>query len=70
MMMQRLLIALIRGYQVALSPLFPRSCRFFPSCSEYAVEAIRTYGVFRGTLKAGVRVLKCHPLHPGGYDPV
>ena len=68
--MQRLLIAIIRGYQVAISPLFPRTCRFYPSCSEYAVEAIRTYGVRKGALKACVRVMKCHPLHPGGYDPV
>lgn len=69
-MIGRLLIAVIRVYQVALSPFFPRSCRFYPTCSVYAMDAIRTYGAGRGTLKACARVLRCHPLHPGGYDPV
>ncbi|NLI92877.1 MAG: membrane protein insertion efficiency factor YidD [Peptococcaceae bacterium] len=67
---QIILIGLILFYQRFISPLKPRSCRFYPTCSEYAVEAIKKYGVLRGTGKAIVRVAKCHPFHPGGYDPV
>ncbi len=67
----KLLIFIIRMYRVFLSPIkgMP-SCRFVPTCSEYAIEAIKYYGPVRGILKALVRVLKCHPFHPGGYDPV
>ncbi len=63
-------IALIRFYQLFLSPLFPRTCRFHPSCSQYAIEAIRLRGPFRGLLLAIRRILRCHPFHPGGFDPV
>lgn len=69
-MVRTLLIGLIRYYQKVISPCLPRSCRFWPSCSEYAIQAIETYGMGKGLLKASLRVLKCHPFHPGGYDPV
>lgn len=71
-----LAIALVRFYQLTVSPLKvfvlgqPSCCRFYPSCSQYAVESIRAHGVLRGSLKASRRLLKCHPFHPGGYDPV
>jgi len=66
----RLLVIMIRCYQKAISPFLPNSCRFWPTCSDYAIEAIQTYGAVKGTLKASLRVMKCHPFHPGGYDPV
>ncbi|MCY4514654.1 MAG: membrane protein insertion efficiency factor YidD [Candidatus Tectomicrobia bacterium] len=66
--MAKLLIALIRVYQKALSPFFPASCRFYPSCSEYVVQALRVYGVWRGLLKGAWRVLRCQPLSRGGVD--
>lgn len=64
------LIFLIRGYQRLISPLLPRRCRFVPSCSEYAVQAIRTHGPARGLWLALRRLSRCHPFHPGGFDPV
>ena len=64
------LLVLIRLYQVLISPLFPPSCRYVPTCSAYAYEAIRKHGPFKGLFLAAKRVLKCHPLHPGGFDPV
>jgi len=67
---RRLAIAVIRGYQLTLSRLFPPSCRFAPSCSQYAIEAIGAHGVGRGAWLAVRRVLRCHPFHPGGFDPV
>ncbi|MCL2655434.1 MAG: membrane protein insertion efficiency factor YidD [Coriobacteriia bacterium] len=63
-------IFLIRGYQQVISPLLPRSCRFVPTCSAYAVEALQRYGVVKGGWLAIKRILRCHPWHPGGYDPV
>lgn len=65
-----LLIGIIRFYQRAISPLLPNSCRFYPTCSEYAVQAVEKYGVLKGLYMGIKRVLKCHPFHPGGYDPV
>jgi putative membrane protein insertion efficiency factor len=60
----------IRGYQIMVSPLLPPSCRFTPSCSQYALEAIARYGAFRGSWLAARRLARCHPFHPGGFDPV
>ena len=68
--MKRIIIVLIRGYQSTISRLFPRVCRFAPSCSSYAIEAVRTYGVFKGSLLSMWRVLKCNPFCAGGWDPV
>jgi len=65
-----LFLALIRLYQYFLSPLLGPTCRFYPSCSEYACQAIRRYGPLRGGMLAGKRILRCHPFHPGGVDPV
>lgn len=65
-----LLIGLIRGYRTFISPLFPPVCRFTPTCSQYGLEAIERFGPWRGGKMAIARVMRCHPLHPGGYDPV
>ncbi|HEY8348755.1 MAG TPA: membrane protein insertion efficiency factor YidD [Clostridiales bacterium] len=68
---KKLLIAMIRFYQRYLSPLKPKgSCRFYPTCSQYAIDALSRYGVLKGSYLAVRRILKCHPFHPGGYDPV
>ncbi|MBK7647387.1 MAG: membrane protein insertion efficiency factor YidD [Betaproteobacteria bacterium] len=69
-MMKYLLIGLIRIYQYAISPFLGRSCRYVPSCSTYAAEAVQKYGAFRGGWLGFKRVCRCHPWHPGGYDPV
>lgn len=66
----RLLIALLRGYKRFISPMLGPRCRFVPTCSEYAMEAIGRFGVLRGSWLAIRRVGRCHPLHPGGLDPV
>jgi putative membrane protein insertion efficiency factor len=66
----RAAIAAIRFYQRWISPLHAPTCRFRPTCSEYAVEALARFGLWRGGLMALGRLLRCHPLHPGGYDPV
>jgi len=63
-------VVLIRGYQVIVSPILPPACRFSPTCSQYAIEAIAKYGVTRGFVMGVRRLLKCHPFHHGGYDPV
>jgi putative membrane protein insertion efficiency factor len=60
----------IRGYQTVLSPLLPRACKYHPSCSQYAVDALREFGVGRGVILAVWRLLRCNPLSYGGYDPV
>jgi putative membrane protein insertion efficiency factor len=67
---RRLLSAAIRGYQALVSPLLPPSCRFTPSCSQYALEAVRRYGALKGSWLAARRLARCHPFHPGGFDPV
>jgi len=66
----RLLLLLVEAYRVALSPLVGGHCRFWPSCSAYAEEALRRHGARRGAALALRRVLRCHPFHPGGFDPV
>lgn len=68
--MKKLIIVLIYFYRYCLSPLKPPTCRFIPTCSEYALIAIEKYGVARGVKLAVKRVLRCHPFHPGGYDPI
>ena len=68
--MKRFLLCLSRFYQRSVSPALPPSCRFVPTCSEYARQAIEKYGARRGTYLAVRRLLKCHPFHKGGYDPV
>jgi len=64
------LLQLLRGYKWAVSPLFPPACRYVPTCSEYAVEAVERYGAVRGSAMAMWRLLRCHPFAKGGYDPV
>lgn len=68
--MVQLALGLIRFYQRFISPGLPASCRFYPTCSQYGYEAIARYGIIRGGLLTLRRVLRCHPFHPGGYDPV
>lgn len=70
MIMKIIVIKMIRFYQRFISPLKRPSCRFYPSCSEYAIQALQKYGLFKGMGKAVVRIIKCNPFHPGGYDPV
>ncbi|MDD4796949.1 MAG: membrane protein insertion efficiency factor YidD [Eubacteriales bacterium] len=68
--MKRALLWLLRAYQRYVSPQLPPACRYLPTCSEYACQAIQRFGVLRGGYLAGRRVLRCNPLFPGGYDPV
>ena len=69
-MMVNPLIALIKLYRTCISPFLPPHCRYYPTCSEYAVQAIQHHGACRGSALAAKRVCRCHPWHPGGYDPV
>ncbi|MEM9276011.1 MAG: membrane protein insertion efficiency factor YidD [Cyanobacteria bacterium P01_F01_bin.143] len=64
------IIWLIKGYRQFISPLFPPTCRFQPTCSQYAIEAIATHGTIKGSWLAVTRIARCHPFHPGGYDPI
>lgn len=66
--MKKLMLRIIRFYQKRISPLKPPTCRFYPSCSQYGLEAITRFGAFKGGLLTIIRILKCHPLHPGGID--
>ena len=68
--MRKLLILLIRFYQICISPLFPPTCRFTPTCSTYFIQAVDKYGVFKGSYLGIKRILRCHPWSEGGYDPV
>lgn len=70
MSMKRILIAIVRGYKKHISPMLPPSCRFTPTCSEYAVEALQKHGAWKGSLLAIWRILRCNPFCKGGYDPV
>lgn len=67
---QKILLGLVRAYQLALSPMFGPNCRFYPTCSNYAMDAIREHGALKGAMLAAVRLAKCHPWHPGGVDLV
>ena len=67
---QRVVLLLLRAYKWAISPLFPPACRYVPTCSEYAMEAVERYGAVLGGFKALLRLLRCHPFAKGGYDPV
>jgi len=69
-MLKNIIVFLINGYRLAISPFLPSSCRFYPTCSQYAIDAVNKYGVVKGMSKAGLRIIKCNPFHPGGYDPV
>jgi len=66
----RMLTALIRGYQHLISPALPRSCRFYPTCSSYALTSVERFGAFRGGWLAAKRIVRCNPWNPGGVDPV
>jgi len=69
-MMRRALILFVRAYQKGISPFLPSSCRYYPSCSAYAVEALEKHGALRGSWLAVCRICRCHPFRPGGFDPV
>jgi putative membrane protein insertion efficiency factor len=69
-LIQEALVLVIRFYQRAVSPAFGQRCRFYPSCSQYMIDAVRAKGVLRGVWMGARRILKCHPFNPGGYDPV
>lgn len=68
--MKTVLLYLIKFYQKCISPLKPPTCRFYPTCSQYALEALQRYGAVKGTWLTLLRIIKCHPFHPGGIDPV
>ena len=68
--LRRAVVAPIRGYRRAISPVLPARCKYHPSCSAYAVEAVRSYGILRGLALAAWRLLRCNPLSDGGFDPV
>ena len=68
--MKKILILLIRFYQKFISPMFPAKCRFYPTCSQYTLEAIKEHGAIKGTYLGIRRILKCHPFYEGGYDPI
>jgi len=68
--MRIIVVKMIRFYQLFISPLTPSSCRFYPTCSHYAVEAVAKFGVIRGGWMSVKRISRCGPWHPGGYDPV
>ena len=68
--MRTILVAVVDLYRACVRPFLPRACRFHPSCADYAAEAIRARGAVRGSLLAAGRLLRCHPFHPGGHDPV
>ncbi|MDO9281690.1 MAG: membrane protein insertion efficiency factor YidD [Methylotenera sp.] len=68
--MARLLVGVVKAYQLILSPMLGQQCRFYPTCSQYAIEAIRKHGAFLGTYFTVRRLLRCHPWHAGGHDPI
>jgi hypothetical protein len=68
--LKKIVIGIIRGYQKFISPLFPPTCRFYPTCSAYFIQAVEKYGTVKGSFLGIKRILKCHPFNPGGYDPL
>ncbi|MBR3785813.1 MAG: membrane protein insertion efficiency factor YidD [Firmicutes bacterium] len=68
--LKKIMIFFIRIYQIFISPLFPPTCRFYPTCSTYCIQALEKHGVVKGSYLGMKRILKCHPGNPGGYDPV
>ncbi|MDO9366042.1 MAG: membrane protein insertion efficiency factor YidD [Methylotenera sp.] len=66
----RLLVGIVKAYQLILSPMFGQQCRFYPTCSQYAIEAIHKHGAFLGSYLTVRRLLRCHPWHVGGHDPI
>ena len=68
--LKKIVIGLIRGYQMFISPLFPPTCRFYPTCSTYFIQAVEKYGVLKGSFLGIKRISKCHQFNPGGYDPL
>ena len=68
--MRKIVIFLIKFYQKAISPFLGRTCRFYPTCSEYTKQAVEKYGALKGLYLGLIRILKCHPFHKGGYDPL
>jgi putative membrane protein insertion efficiency factor len=68
--MRQVLVWFVRAYQVGLSPYLPAACRYYPSCSAYAIEALQKHGAMRGSWLAACRIGRCHPFRPGGFDPV
>jgi hypothetical protein len=68
--MQKIVIGALRGYKLLISPLLPSACRFYPTCSEYMLDAVAKHGVIRGVWMGLKRLGRCHPFHAGGYDPV
>jgi putative membrane protein insertion efficiency factor len=68
--MKYVLVGLVRAYQYAIRPMLGSNCRFYPSCSDYAREALERYGALKGAWLATRRLARCHPYHPGGFDPV
>ena len=68
--MQRIIIAALRGYKLLISPLLPSACRYYPTCSEYMLDAVAKHGVLKGIWMGLKRLGRCHPFHAGGYDPV
>jgi hypothetical protein len=69
-MIKSLVLKFIEFYQMSISPLLPKSCRYYPTCSAYTATAIKKYGIIKGSWMGLKRILRCHPFHPGGYDPV
>ncbi|MBS4208583.1 membrane protein insertion efficiency factor YidD [Bacillus sp. FJAT-50079] len=69
-MLANIFLKIIRFYQIIISPLKPPTCRFYPTCSQYGLESIQRFGAIRGGWLTCKRILKCHPFHPGGFDPV
>jgi len=68
--MKKFVVLILKFYKKFMSPILPDSCRFYPTCSEYAVTAIEKYGVLKGSIKSIYRVMRCNPFNKGGYDPV